>query len=549
MTYNPKNIFTQNELLNVIKSNRINCDIIIRGEFITSLGDVEKIKGFIGFSDSGIEDLGNLKEVKHDFWLSSHTLYSKLNSLNKLEVVGGEMCLRYSNIKDLGNLKKVGGKLNLRDTQIETLGSLEYVGGDLFLPKRLKNITDLSNITIKGKIRYWKDNNKKENITPKSKLGLKDYGEEIPIWTHKYVYSYQGLKECNLEQKQFYKEFKKQFFDNIFIDLNGNDNYVFILFYDLLENHNSSINELIIHFENLEKYYPKTKGYTKPAIIQELESNNDFNKAWELIYSNEYIGIETIIKYESKLNQQLLDGEIITKLVGFSHLTEFGQNNIQDIKSFVTIEKQKYLLNKGKAFFDIFLKNGKPHKLEYYQDLFISSAEYKYYKSIDDNQRNSNYSSMIPHVVEKAIFSQCRLIVKKAEDSYRKSIGMPKVGEGWISETELFYKISNYFKEDEVIHHASPKWLGRQHLDIYLPKLNIGIEYQGAQHYEPIEFFGGQEAYEKTVERDKRKKQLCLKHNCTLIYADKGYDINKITSTIEEIKTVQNKYGFINSII
>lgn len=56
---------------------------------------------------------------------------------------------------------------------------------------------------------------------------------------------------------------------------------------------------------------------------------------------------------------------------------------------------------------------------------------------------------------------------------------MPKVGEGWISETELFYKISDYFKEDEVVHHASPKWLGRQHLDIYFPKLNIGIEYQG----------------------------------------------------------------------
>ncbi|GAK75671.1 hypothetical protein JCM19296_1263 [Nonlabens ulvanivorans] len=59
------------------------------------------------------------------------------------------------------------------------------------------------------------------------------------------------------------------------------------------------------------------------------------------------------------------------------------------------------------------------------------------------------------------------MILKQAEDLYREEIGMPKVGEGWISETELFYKISDYFKEDEVVHHASPKWLGRQHLDIY----------------------------------------------------------------------------------
>src|SRR5690606_31870490 len=110
---------------------------------------------------------------------------------------------------------------------------------------------------------------------------------------------------------------------------------------------------------------------------------------------------------------------------------------------------------------------------------------------------------------------------------------------GWISETELFYRISDYVKDDKVIHHASPKWLGRQHLDIYLPKLNIAIEYQGAQHYEPIEFFGGQEAFERTVERDQRKKQLCEKHKCFLIYVEKGYDLEEIIKTIEGIKSIE----------
>ena len=145
-------------------------------------------------------------------------------------------------------------------------------------------------------------------------------------------------------------------------------------------------------------------------------------------------------------------------------------------------------------------------------------------------------------MVEKAILNQCRLILKQSEDLYRETLGMPKVGEGWISETELFYKISEYFKKDEVIHHASPKWLGRQHLDIYFPKLNIGIEYQGAQHYEPIEFFGGQEAFEKTIERDKRKKQLCEKNKCDLIYVDKGYEITEIITHIEKIKIGAQKY-------
>lgn len=74
------------------------------------------------------------------------------------------------------------------------------------------------------------------------------------------------------------------------------------------------------------------------------------------------------------------------------------------------------------------------------------------------------------------------------------------------------------------------------HLDIYLPKLNVAIEYQGAQHYEPIEFFGGQEAFERTIERDKRKKELCEKHKCILIYVDKGYYLADIFKTIEDLK-------------
>ena len=59
------------------------------------------------------------------------------------------------------------------------------------------------------------------------------------------------------------------------------------------------------------------------------------------------------------------------------------------------------------------------------------------------------------------------------------------------SETELYYRIADIFHENEVLHHGSPTCLGRQHLDIYFPELNIGVEYQGAQHYIAVDFFGG----------------------------------------------------------
>lgn len=538
----PTNIYTNNELVSIANLNTIACDIVIRGEYIKNLGEITKINGSLGFSESTIEKLGNLKEVTGNFWISSRTVYSNLTSLQKLEIIGGDLQLRYSNIKELGSLKRVGGKLTLRDTPIKSLGSLKYVGGDLYLPKRLENEIDISNIEVKGKVRFWNDSKSRIKAIPKNQLGLKTFDGHIPFWKHKYIHSFKEITECDLDQKHFYKQFKQHFLKGEYIDLKGNDNYSFILLYDLVENNSLEIDNLLRHFKNLEKYYPKTKGYTNTAIIQKLEYHKDFEKAWDFRRRNGYIPISTIVKYESRLQRQLVDGDLLSMLGGYTHLTDFGQDNIQEIKSYATTEIDKYVEDKGKPFFDLFLKDGKPltENQEFYKDFFISESEYEFYKKIDDSQKGAKFHIGIPHIVEKAILNQFRVILKNAEDSYRESIGMPKVGEGWISETELFYKISNHFSEDDLIHHASPKWLGRQHLDIYFTEYKIAIEYQGAQHYEPIDFFGGQEAFEKTVERDERKKQLCEKNNCHLIYVEKGYDLNEVLYKISEIKTLHN---------
>lgn len=53
--------------------------------------------------------------------------------------------------------------------------------------------------------------------------------------------------------------------------------------------------------------------------------------------------------------------------------------------------------------------------------------------------------------------------------------------------------------------------------DFYLPEFNIYIEFNGQQHYKPVEIFGGHEAFVKTQERDELKKQLVAKHGGSLI--------------------------------
>ena len=55
-------------------------------------------------------------------------------------------------------------------------------------------------------------------------------------------------------------------------------------------------------------------------------------------------------------------------------------------------------------------------------------------------------------------------------------------------------------------------------LDFFLPEYGVGIECQGGQHFSPSELFGGISFYNKTIERDKAKKQLCEEHGINILY-------------------------------
>lgn len=62
-----------------------------------------------------------------------------------------------------------------------------------------------------------------------------------------------------------------------------------------------------------------------------------------------------------------------------------------------------------------------------------------------------------------------------------------------------------------------PGGLGMSY-DFYLPEKKIAIECQGLQHFEPSNFFGGEEAFKKTIERDRLKKALSEENDIKLIY-------------------------------
>lgn len=53
--------------------------------------------------------------------------------------------------------------------------------------------------------------------------------------------------------------------------------------------------------------------------------------------------------------------------------------------------------------------------------------------------------------------------------------------------------------------------------DFYVPYYNLLIEFQGKQHEEPIEYFGGDEHLKIQREHDRRKREYSIQHSIQLL--------------------------------
>lgn len=132
---------------------------------------------------------------------------------------------------------------------------------------------------------------------------------------------------------------------------------------------------------------------------------------------------------------------------------------------------------------------------------------------------------------------KCRQLVRSAENDHRADAGIPLVGQGWVSEMALLREMQAAFPDEVIVHQARPGWLGRQSLDIFFPDRMVAIEYQGAQHSRPVEFFGGDAAFEEQLERDATKRTLCAAVDCTLIEVFPDYRITDLVDTVAQALT------------
>ena len=102
----------------------------------------------------------------------------------------------------------------------------------------------------------------------------------------------------------------------------------------------------------------------------------------------------------------------------------------------------------------------------------------------------------------------------------------------WVREEMVCKLVTKMFKDYVVIPQHKPYFLkssfgGQMSYDVYISKLNIAIEHQGKQHFEPIDFFGGEDSFMRQQIRDQEKKLLSEKYGVKLIYINYDEEITE----------------------
>lgn len=102
----------------------------------------------------------------------------------------------------------------------------------------------------------------------------------------------------------------------------------------------------------------------------------------------------------------------------------------------------------------------------------------------------------------------------------------------------LFEKLLKSFPYEEIKTEYSTQWLLKQRFDIYFLNHNIAVEYNGIQHYKPVNKFGGIINFNNTIKRDKLKIKKCNENNCNIFFIKYDYNENDYNNLIYNIKNI-----------
>ncbi len=146
----------------------------------------------------------------------------------------------------------------------------------------------------------------------------------------------------------------------------------------------------------------------------------------------------------------------------------------------------------------------------------------EYFKEKATKVHNGKYD--YSKVVFNGAFEKVRIICP-IHGEYEQVASYHLAGNGCPScnERQLEKDVRALLKKNHIkfVAQKTFDWLvfnGKMFLDFYLPDYGVVIECQGLQHFEAIEYFGGEDGFSRTKMRDETKKTQCEKHGLKMIY-------------------------------
>ena len=217
-------------------------------------------------------------------------------------------------------------------------------------------------------------------------------------------------------------------------------------------------------------------------------------------------------------NEQIRQKSCITKLIKYNN----KNYNNQEKRRKTSIDK--YGVDIPSKSIEVKEKLSQSNRIAYENMLnLIKREEYKYIEN-DSDYINSHSIIKITCSKHGDFYQKCY--------KYRQGQGCPKCNQSkGEKEIEMVLKMKNikYQYQKKFDNCKNKRSLP---FDFYLPMMNICIEYDGIQHFESIEFFGGKEALKKLIKNDDIKDKYCRENNIKLIRISYKDDIKTILSIL-----------------
>jgi hypothetical protein len=322
------------------------------------------------------------------------------------------------------------------------------------------------------------------------------------------------------EQRRFYDRWIQQWKKGRPLDVQGNISYLFCFVYEVLALPPGKAVEHLLRLIEAYSTEERFLEYCKRWLSDCYVLLADYRKALDVyppvpISARGATCTDDILSLKLKVGERIAGRDVLS--LNGPQVTNWGKEHLNEVAAYLDIIVGAYEKHNGFNLLERWSLSSYQYAYSVFRGTVHSSTTNMPCYSF------SGYEDAIGFVREKT---------RDAENIVREEMNIPRIGEGWIAETELYYKLQRAFPNSDVLHHASPKWLGRQHLDIFIPEYSVGVEFQGAQHDEPVEYFGGEKAFDATKRRDARKKRSCTRNGVRLIEVRPGYDLDELIRLI-----------------